>query len=64
MSEENQQKILSDQLDANIKMISIVLGLVNEGHGNTRIFETLAGLQALNIKISKELAKLKNNSQE
>jgi len=64
MTNETHIKILSDQLNANIKMISMVLGMVNEGHGNHRMFETLAELQTINNEISKQLAVLKNKSNE
>jgi hypothetical protein len=64
MTNETHIKILTDQLSVNIKMISMVCGLVNEGHGNTRMFETLTELQKINNDISKQLVALKCKSDE
>lgn len=64
MTKENQIQLLTDQLSANMKTISMVLGLANEGHGTSAIFDVLDELQKINTEISKELTILKNNSQE
>lgn len=59
MTKEHQKIGLLNQINANNKMISIILCLVNEGHGNPRIFESLADIQKINLELSKELTKFK-----
>jgi len=64
MSKEIYIKILSDQLNASIKVFNMVLDMVNEGYGNSKTFEILKELQTINNELFKQLSVLKNNTQE